>query len=153
MNSKKPQLLIFSILLVALLAVGYWHIFLHQNGHVQSAAHASSPSDNDTQVDTQGDANAIVTYRPDLSTDKAVFNIDLTSDTLDLTTYNYKSNLVLTDTNFTPLPYRTITAHSIKKSELKAEFITSKFPGNHFHFDVRNLGGIEDRVLHFYRTL
>jgi hypothetical protein len=130
-------------------------VFIHAARHDhQSVASASTiPSTNDTQIDTQGNANVEVTYRPDLSSDKAVFEVDITSDQIDLTSYNYKTNLVLTDSDINPLPSKSITLQSVKKSELKIEFISNKFPGSHFHFDVRNLAGIDDRVLHFYRTL
>lgn len=152
LNSRPAQVTIFIVLVLALLGVGYWHIFLHGSHNHSDVASATSNT-NDTQVDTQGSANVIVTYRADLSSSQAVFDIDITTDQDDLTKYNYKSNLVLTDSDINPLPYKEITEQSVSKGELKARLISNKFPGNHFHFDVRSVGGIDDRVLHFYHPI
>jgi hypothetical protein len=155
LQSRPVQIAIFIILALVVLGIGSWHLLAHSShGHpVVSSAQASGTSPDDTQVDTQGNANVIVTYRADLSQSKVVFDIDIVSDSVNLTQYNYKSNLVLTDANINPLPYLSIKASSVQKSELKAQFTSNKFPGSHFHFDVRNLGGVDDRILHFYRTL
>ena len=152
-QSRRAQLAIFAVLLIALLGVGYWHVFVHNHFHPSVAAAASQPSSDDTQVDNQSDATAVVTYRADLSTDQAVFDVDIASETVDLTKYAYKSNLVLTDSNLNPLAPRSVSAQSVTKQQLKIRYISNKYPGNHFHFDVRNLGGIDDRVVHFYRQI
>lgn len=153
LQTRKIQLAIFAILVVTLAVIGYWHVFIHAAHSGIVAANTSQLGPDDTQVDNQGDATAIVIYKTKQSADHAVFDIDITTHSQDLTQYNYKTNLVLTDADINPLPYQSIKPTLVSKNELKVQFTSQKFKGSHFHFDVRNLGGIDDRVLHFYHSI
>jgi len=111
------------------------------------------PDQNDIQIDNQSQATIIGRYRPDLSKDRAVFDITIKDADYDLTPYNYNKNIVLADTNIVPLPHEDIYIFKKDIHELDLRFTTQKYIGGHFHLLIENEGGIKDRVLHYYHSV
>jgi hypothetical protein len=147
------------IIALSLIVVAFGLLIWKSQGSSKTTQASASPSPtptaspDDVQVDNEDGAQVVITYRADLSATQAVFDVDITKTEADLTKYDYKRNFVLADTNINPLPLKDIKTTSITPAELKAEVITNKYRGDHFHFIVRNLAGIQDRVVHFYRTI
>ena len=118
-----------------------------------SVSSTAVPSADDIQIDYQNAVKVAVSFLPVESRDLATFLVQVNSDGPDLSGYDIKGNLVLADGEINPLPTTEIKVDRQTPSSITARATFAKFQGNHFHFLVNNLGGIRNRVLHFYHAL
>jgi hypothetical protein len=104
-----------------------------------------------TEVDIQNGVKVLASYIPEESTQaKAVFIIDVSSDTFDLSGYNLVQHAILANDQIEPLGAGSGVVLEQGAKRVKAKIT---YPGDgesHFHLLIKDLAGISDRVLHFY---
>lgn len=140
---------------LAVLAVGLfiWRSSSLPGSSIPIATTEAAPAPDDVQIDNQNGIRAVVTYLAAESSQQAVFLVKIDSEEVDISHYDLSKNIVLADSNIDPLPTTAIRIDTQTSRSISARVIFTKFPGNHFHFLVNNLGGIHNRVLHFYRQI
>lgn len=103
------------------------------------------------QIDYQKGVKVLATYLPGESTPtEAKVRVEISSDTVDLSSYQYEGKIVWADTNIEYLP--TLASEEVSKAsnKLVVKMSFRRNAGSHYHFIVRDLAGVKDRVLHFY---
>lgn len=149
----KIGLILIAITAVVAGGVGWASYAHHPSTTTLAATSAADANPEDTDVDTLNNATVLVQYRPDLSDSVATFDVTIKTAQQDLTKYDYQSKLILADGDINPLPHLNISVLKSSPEELQVRFTTRKFPGDHFHFIVRDVNGVHDRLLHFYRQI
>lgn len=114
---------------------------------------AVTPAENPdhVQIDYQNKVKVVATFLPYESTpSEAKVKVEISSETVDLNSYPYQDKLVWADTNIYYLP--TLKSEEISKTsdKLVVKMTFQRNEGSHYHFIVRDLAGVKDRVLHFY---
>jgi hypothetical protein len=101
--------------------------------------------------DNQNGVEVIAQYLPSESTARsAAVQISISSATVDLRNWDYKNQIIWANSDIDPMP--TLGSSDLKLSQnnffVKMRF--GKDARSHYHLLVNNLGGIKNRVLHFY---
>lgn len=147
---------IFILTTFAILTLGWWGLSAGTKRPTAVGA-SSSPSaqagnnpDYD-QVDLAGSGKAEAVYLPGESTrTQAVVDITLTSSPGEIAAYDYNSNIIWQDFDENPLTTVSsqLIAREFGKLEVKMTFVRDRHP--HHHLLIKELGGVHNRVLHFY---
>lgn len=144
----------FEKVILALLVLGALAIFgvkvLTPELRLNQPAQTGSVDPNLIQIDLQDGAQVTATYQIDKSTaNRSQVLVEVVSESADLNSYDYQRNIVWADSNIEPL--LTIGSKVVERDSGKLVVeMTFMRRGSHHHLLVNELGGIKNRVLHFY---
>lgn len=103
------------------------------------------------QIDYQKGVKVVATYLPGESTGtEARVLVEVTSEEADLTDYEYRGKIVWADTNIEPLPTLSEEEITQDRQKILVKMTFRRNAGSHYHFLVKDLAGVKNRVLHFY---
>lgn len=150
------QKLIFAVLVAMTLAAGGLLIVGHFHKNSSTANNSTvagleAVNPDYIQIDDQNGARVVATYLPQESDRSTMtIKIELTSQVVDLSGYDFQSKIVLADTNIDPLPTLSSERSSQSRAVVIAKMKFQRDRRSHHHLLVKDLAGIRDRVLHFY---
>lgn len=144
---------VLPVLIVAATLVAVWGIgVLKSSGPKPSQGVLTAVENPDyVQIDYQNKVKVVATYLPSEGTPtEAKVKVELSSDVLDLSSYNYQEKIIWADTNIYPLPTLRSEVISSTSNRLTLKMAFGRNEGSHYHLLIKDLAGVKDRVLHFY---
>lgn len=146
------RILVPALILPAILAVVLGGLVLKQSlfKPTQESLEVAANPDH-VQIDYQNKVKVVTTFLPSEGTSsEAKVKVEISSEDLDLSSYNFQEKIIWADTNIYPLPTlkSEVVNREFRRLTLKMTF--SRNEGSHYHLLVKDLAGVKDRVLHFY---
>jgi hypothetical protein len=141
---------VLGFLIVAALAAFVWRITARETPNKDSGTSTAPYVTTEPQLDNQNGVRVLATYLAEESDlTQSTLKIEISSGIVDLTTYDFSHKIIWADTNIEPLPTLSSAVVTSTKEKLAVK-MSFRRSGSHHHLIVRDLGGIKDRVLHFY---
>lgn len=141
-----------ALILAAILAVMAGGLVLKSNiSNPSQEGTGSAENPDHVQIDYQNKVKVVATYLPSEGTRaEAKVKVEISSDSVDLSSYNYQDKIIWADTNIYFLPTLKTEEISRDANKLTLKMTFTRNEGSHYHFLVKDLAGVKDRVLHFY---
>ncbi|HET7713954.1 MAG TPA: hypothetical protein VFK94_07210 [Patescibacteria group bacterium] len=140
------------IVVSATLVAGLGLLWLRESSAVSEIPGEKTEINTDhIQIDYQKGVKVVATYLPGESTPtEARVLAEITSENENIADFPYREKIIWADTNIDPLPTLDAIELTREQKKLLVKMTFRRNEGSHYHFWLKDLSGVKDRMLHFY---
>lgn len=140
------------IVVSATLVAGLGLLWLRESSAVSEIPGKQAEINTDhIQIDYQKGVKVVATYLPGESTPtEARVLAEITSENENIADFLYREKIIWADTNIDPLPTLDAIELTREQKKLLVKMTFRRNEGSHYHFWLKDLSGVKDRMLHFY---